>query len=206
MIIVCISDTHLTEPELPSGDLLIHCGDGLNRGDFLELIRLNQWLSREAKKFKHGILYVPGNHDLAFERDYHQACQVLSAATVLIDREVEIEEIRIYGSPWVPPINGRWAFEAEDGFREQKWKNIPVGIDILVTHTPPENMLSGPWGCGYLMDEILKRVKPKYSLFGHVHSFGGMKRQLLDTVFCNAAAVGEDYRLNPFQQPHIIYL
>jgi 3',5'-cyclic AMP phosphodiesterase CpdA len=50
--IVCISDTHNTNPAIPAGDVLIHAGDLTNSGSHSELKNAVAWLSRlpfEAK-------------------------------------------------------------------------------------------------------------------------------------------------------------
>ena len=51
---------------------------------------------------------------------------------------------------------------------------IPVGTDILVTHTPPagygDRCATGVRaGCVELLNTVQKRVKPKYHIYGHIH-------------------------------------
>ena len=51
---------------------------------------------------------------------------------------------------------------------------IPVGTDILVTHTPPvgygDRCATGVRaGCVELLNIVQKRVKPKYHVYGHIH-------------------------------------
>ena len=59
-----ISDTHGTHPALPTGDVLIHCGDITHLGQFGELKEHVAWL--KSLPFKHVVL-VPGNHDMCCE-------------------------------------------------------------------------------------------------------------------------------------------
>ena len=51
---------------------------------------------------------------------------------------------------------------------------IPVGTDILVTHTPPvgygDRCATGVRaGCVELLNTVQRRVKPKYHIYGHIH-------------------------------------
>lgn len=64
--------------------------------------------------------------------------QLFSNAIYLEDSEVNIEGIRIYGSPWQPTHSVGWAFNLDRGAPiRAKWELIPKGVDILVTHGPP---------------------------------------------------------------------
>lgn len=68
--------------------------------------------------------------------------------------------------------------------REQLFAQIPSDTDILITHSPPKNILdsfedepiNGPrrYGCQILRDQVLKRIKPLYHIFGHVHEGYGI--------------------------------
>ena len=51
------------------------------------------------------------------------------------------------------------------------------------------------YGCSFLKDEVLNRVKPMYHIFGHNHDGYGTKT--IDGInFINAASVDEDYQQN----------
>ena len=52
LTIVCISDTHTLEPDLPDGDLLLHAGDLTNAGSFDEMQGQLDWLNRQSHKYK----------------------------------------------------------------------------------------------------------------------------------------------------------
>lgn len=82
----------------------------------------------------------------------------------------------------------RWAFTLKrgDALRE-KWRQIPKGIDFLVTHGPPlgyrdDLAKGGKAGCLDLLYEIKHRVKPKYHIFGHIHE-GNQKCEGTDVTF-----------------------
>lgn len=182
MNIVCISDTHMqhTDVILPEGDMLIHAGDMLNKGNIGELIVFNEWLEDQPFKYK---IVVAGNHDVCFEQDPDIIRYYLTAPTYLQDSLVEIEGIRIYGSPWQPEFNN-WAFNLPRGAAlRQKWQLIPDQLDILITHGPPmadgksghvpmydwSNLSQSHVGCEELNQRV-KEVKPKHHIFGHIHS------------------------------------
>ncbi|KAG4078701.1 hypothetical protein HA402_015291 [Bradysia odoriphaga] len=63
--------------------------------------------------------------------------QYLTNCIYLEDESIELFGLKIYGTPWQPEFCN-WAFNVPRG--EQclaKWNQIPDGIDILITHTPP---------------------------------------------------------------------
>jgi len=53
------------------------------------------------------------------------------------DSSINIEGIKIYGSPWQPSYHD-WAFNLERGEAiRKKWDLIPGDTDVLITHGPP---------------------------------------------------------------------
>ncbi|CAF1088106.1 unnamed protein product [Rotaria sordida] len=99
--------------------------------------------------------------------------------TYLQDQLIDIEGVRIYGSPW---HSKRWFVYRSNAFgykskriRAHKWRQISEDIDILLTHSPPYSIRDfNPsnkehLGCADLLDEIVTRVKPHIHLFGHLH-------------------------------------
>ena len=81
---------------------------------------------------------------------------------------MEIQGLKIYGSPYQPPTTER-SQECLD-----KWNHIPSDTDILVTHGPPlgfgDKTNSGNRArCVDLLHTVKQRVKPKYHIFGHIH-------------------------------------
>ena len=63
LTIVCISDTHTLEPDLPGGDLLLHAGDLTNAGSFDEMQRQLDWLNRQSHKHK---VVIAGKADFLY--------------------------------------------------------------------------------------------------------------------------------------------
>ncbi|KAM7203441.1 Metallo-dependent phosphatase-like protein [Naviculisporaceae sp. PSN 640] len=67
--VVCISDTHNTQPIIPPGDILIHAGDLTEDGSFEEVQAGISWLSSQPHKFK---FFIAGNHDVLFDDGFLQ--------------------------------------------------------------------------------------------------------------------------------------
>ncbi|HKX84397.1 MAG TPA: metallophosphatase domain-containing protein, partial [Pyrinomonadaceae bacterium] len=140
--IVCISDTHNCNEQIavPEGDILIHSGDATIKGTDQEVIEFIRWFSRLPHKHK---IFVAGNHDWFFELDNNYARRLLadSNITYLQDSSTQIDDLKLYGSPWQPRFFD-WAFNLDRGYElAEKWKLIPNDIDILITHGPPNGIL-----------------------------------------------------------------
>jgi len=202
--ITAISDTHLAEPELPGGDILLIAGDITYRGRTSEIAQFNRWLEKQPYRNK---VLVAGNHDFMFEEYPVNAQQLIPATTHYLEDELDlIDGVSIWGSPITPWFHD-WAFNRERGDAIAKyWEKIPAGIDILVTHGPPYGILDGALrynalaehvGCEELMKHV-KRVKPKYHIFGHIHAgYGQMHRH--GTTFLNVSIMNEKY--HPVNKP-----
>ena len=201
MRIVCMADTHSSFEDqgtrmlpVPEGDLLIHAGDATLEGRIGEVDRHLRWMSSLPHRHK---VMIAGNHDFLFEMNSDLArSMVPRGITYLQDEEVEIEGLRIYGSPWTPRFFN-WAFNLDRGLPlEAAWSRIPEGIDILVTHGPPFGILDFVQrgehaGCKDLRDAV-ERIKPRLHVFGHIHSGHGYMA-LGGTTFVNASIVNEAY-------------
>jgi len=181
MKVVCLSDTHGAHNEitLPHGDLLIHAGDFTNVGYESEIIAFNSWLHKQP--FAHKVV-VAGNHDCLFETDRKMAEVLLSSAIYLQDNEITINGVRIYGTPWTPMFNN-WAFMKEDVGLEERFRIIPDGLDILISHGPAKTILdrdnSGmSVGSGALLSRLLNmKKKPRFHIFGHIHESYGQREE-----------------------------
>lgn len=68
--VVCISDTHNTEPELPDGDLLLHAGDLSQEGTFAEIQAQLDWMNSQRHTHK---VVIAGNHDLLLDAAFVDA-------------------------------------------------------------------------------------------------------------------------------------
>jgi len=195
--VVFVSDTHMRHShlvgKLPPGDVLVHCGDMTMDGTLEELRGVAAWFKSMAKDFE-AIVAIPGNHDYCLEpasSDFQAArAELATCCTLLMDSEVVVCGLRIYGTPWTPPIPRRkpMAFQLSD--LTSKWAQIPDGIDILVSHGPPRGrldriILGYNVGCPDLRATV-ERVRPSIVAFGHIHEAYGT--ELHDgIVYINAA-------------------
>lgn len=200
---VIIADTHfalaphMKSIEIPDGDLLIHCGDFdvYNREHFVSFCK---WMRKLPHKYK---VAVPGNHDV-FWRGYKNGLIQHKGFTLLIHDRVEIEGIKIFGSPYTLIFNN-WAFMYDKEHSNHIWRDVPSDIDVLVTHGPPYRILdevkSGPTsgkhpGCRGLRNKVLE-IKPRIHCFGHIHGGSGVM-ELDDIKFVNASVVDDLYNDN----------
>lgn len=180
MRIVTISDTHGFHkhlPKPPEGDLFIIAGDISQNGTILELESFNRWL-KECGYDKKNILYVPGNHDLLFEKNYSLAKSCLTHCIVLVDACITIEGVKFYGSP-ITPRYGRWAFMRERGWElDQMWSRVDDDTEVLITHGPPYGTLdlvrNQYQGCESLRNRIKELPNLSLHIFGHIHESRGI--------------------------------
>ena len=206
MIIDCISDLHGSYPALDGGDLLIVAGD-LTARDYLgELILFADWLERQDYKKK---IVVAGNHDNLLQEKRID----FDPAEYLCDSGTEFEGLTIWGSPWTRYFEGMnpsccaFTKNTEEELAE-KWRLIPSGIDILVTHSPPAGILDQTErkyrvGSTALREQLL-RIKPRLHVFGHIHEAHGQDREEWgnkdgSTTYVNAAHMNRDYK--PVNKP-----
>jgi predicted phosphodiesterase len=136
--IVLLSDTHELhrDVEVPPGDLLIHAGDitFFSRQPAV-LTDFNMWLGELPHCHK---VVIPGNHDslLLQETGRNQ----ITNAHLLINSGIDVEGLRIWGSPVTPYGNVAFGIPGSPE-RTAHWSAIPEDLDILVTHGPPHRVL-----------------------------------------------------------------
>jgi len=208
MRIVVISDTHMNHSYLtmPEGDMLIFAGDMCCYGQSNEAKSFKKWLISLDYK---SIIVVAGNHDWNFYKDRSFGDRLfkdMENVTYLCDSWVEVEGIRIYGSPWQPEFC-EWAFNLPRGEKlKAKWDKIRKDTDILVTHCPPAGILDQvngmPVGCSDLYDRVLE-VQPRYHIFGHIHLARGIVRRN-QVIYINASVV-DDYNAKQYEPIVIDY-
>ncbi|KAJ6185887.1 hypothetical protein N7519_007188 [Penicillium mononematosum] len=188
--IVCISDTHNSQPSLPDGDILIHSGDLTQSGSLKELQAAFTWLNAQPHPTK---IVVAGNHDLSLDPRRHEADHAIAdldrldwgEIIYLNKQETTVacangRQLRIYGSP-LTKRNGNWAFQYPPD--QDLWTgSVSEGIDVLITHGPPRAHLDLlHLGCNHLLRELW-RVRPKLHVFGHVHAGAGTEWILFDAL------------------------
>uniref|UniRef100_A0A914UWR2 Calcineurin-like phosphoesterase domain-containing protein n=1 Tax=Plectus sambesii TaxID=2011161 RepID=A0A914UWR2_9BILA len=200
---VCVACSHgnFIDPKtVPPGDVLIIAGDFTSCGLPKEIKAFNDNMGQLKHTYK---VVIAGNHECTFDQNFmkgshkdatqakelalKQALQaalssaktsspksLLTNCIYLEDAEVELFGLKIYGTPWQPTFDN-WAFNMPRGQNLlDKWNQIPVGVDVLVSHTPPlghgDMLASGArTGCVELLNSVSKRIRPKYHVFGHIH-------------------------------------
>jgi hypothetical protein len=181
--IVCISDTHTNAGmHVPLGDLLIHSGDLTNNGTISEIQSQIDWLDSLPHKEK---IVICGNHDSYFDAASRKEEDRKPGKKLRWPKNMHYLEnqaltlkfkggrkLNFYGSPDIPACGGAsFAFQYTD--ENQPWKGrIPMGTDVLITHTPPKSHLDLELGCSGLLEEVWQ-VRPRLHVFGHVHSGHG---------------------------------
>ncbi len=178
------------------------------QGSAPEIVLFNRWFRNLPHAHK---IFVAGNHDWLFETSSQFARTLLdSSIHYLQDSSVEIENLKIYGSPYQPRFFD-WAFNLMRGAElAEKWKLIPDETDVLITHGPPFGILDEVprqyfienTGC----EELRKRVetiKPKLHIFGHIHCGYGTTEKF-GVKFANASNCDESYE--PTNAPLVIDL
>jgi Icc-related predicted phosphoesterase len=198
-----MGDTHGQHRTLdvPVGDFLIHVGDFTLFNRSREEVRdFNQFLFELPHRKK---VVIPGNHDFKFAEPKWR--KLISAATLLLNEGVEIDGIKIWGSPLTPSNFESFGAtsEADCG---RIFSRIPAQTDLIISHGPPHGVLdiagSGNrhQGCPHLLAAI-RRVRPALHVFGHIHQSYGTA-SLNGTVFVNAALAGPGYHL--IRQPIVV--
>lgn len=214
--IVHLSDTHNMHRQieakfpLPEGDILIHTGDFSDHGSPAELADFDDWLGEVGQRFRH-VLLIPGNHDwwhtvresvTSKALDPHAAIcpsfmqEQFKNCRVLINEEVVIEGLRIFGSAWAPwqkdgnpdrmgntdghvQTGNAWT---QHGGPLDAFSLIPEGVDVLMTHGPATDIMDcigrtgrgQGWGSSRKLLKAIWRAKPRAHLFGHLHEQRGL--------------------------------
>jgi len=187
-------------PDIIGGDIIICAGDITRRGSFADATDFFYWF--EDLPYTHKIL-IAGNHDFCFEKENMiqsamegKIIRIPDNVIYLMDRMVEVEGIKIYGSPWQPRFYD-WAFNVDRGEKiAEKWKLVPNDADIVVTHGPVYSILDcniggEHVGCEELRNKIFE-IKPKIHVCGHIHEDYGVMD--VDGIkFINASSLNYSY-------------
>lgn len=177
--ITFISDTHGLHHKLEISDdtdILIHAGDFTNDGKGVQ--NFASWFVKQKARHK---VIISGNHDVFMDPNYEPA-NVTSIREDLLktfknngivyleDSSTEIEGIKIYGTPWTALYTHK-AFQIVEEQLNEKFRNIPDGLDVLISHSPPKGILDGPANAGsQSLANIVREKKPRIHVFGHIHA------------------------------------
>jgi Icc-related predicted phosphoesterase len=212
VIIHAMSDLHgmLPPPGLiPKSDILVLAGDNTPVTNHLPSFQV-QWLDTEYRRWLKSlqvgtIVEVAGNHDFAYQTIPERIPTDLPRI-YLQDSGVEIEGLKLWGTPWTPQF-GRWAFMDDEDALRGHFDKIPEGIDILISHGPPRDVLDrnvGGYPCGSTsLRSAIERVKPRAVVCGHIHEAYGTD-VIGGTRIYNVSHVNFNYR--PVNSPVEIIL
>jgi Icc-related predicted phosphoesterase len=192
--------------KLPGGDILIHSGDVTSIGRKSEVERFIKWFNG-IDNYTHKI-FIAGNHDLTFDREilYRDKAAYFDVHANwtdevaegkpdwlkdILDIElnpnvfylennfIEIDQIKIWGSPISPTFGYGWAFNKDRGSEiNHVWNGIPMDTDIVITHSPiygycdRASNTNQNVGCEDLYHR-LHEVKPHLHFAGHIHEAYG---------------------------------
>jgi len=210
MTILHISDTHGFHNQFPKEtfegiDMVIHSGDCSNSSylqqSILEITNFLNWYEMLKVPYK---IFVAGNHDTAIARRAIKEADIEMRGIMYLENEsVEIEGIKIWGSP-ITPTFGDWSFMKARDKTHEVWKEIPDDTDILIVHGPPKGVRDLSYDrsnnlemCGDLaLAKRIMAIKPKQVLFGHIHNCKDIENQgisvysrLPKTIFSNGSCV-----------------
>ena len=142
-------------------DLIISCGD--LSAKYLEFL---------ATMGHAPVVYVPGNHDVRYTQDPPEGCDCIDGQFVTFNG---LRILGLGGCRWYRPgpyqVTER---EMTRKIRRLRWQiRRHKGVDIVVTHAPPEGVGDAPdnahRGFAALID-LIDKYHPTYLLHGHVHS------------------------------------
>ncbi|KAI4852922.1 hypothetical protein E4T44_01170 [Aureobasidium sp. EXF-8845] len=176
--ILVISDTHGANPidaELEPVDLVIHCGDLTQESkldEYKQVISLLKSLDAPLK------LVIAGNHDFTLDTPVYK--QKLTEAGLEPPHEDEVV-MGEFGETRALLESERDAgiLFLDEGTHEILLAN-DQGVDIVITHGPPEGILDRPAnkeraGCPDLFAAIAN-ARPFMHCFGHIHESWGAKK------------------------------
>lgn len=197
---------------LLAGDI---CPDGTAAEQMFWLnSRCREWVTSLRRRGIQ-VVAVAGNHDGIFADHPHLVPWLpwiyLQDSSTDVDDDTFLTRHRmvpahlpfkIWGTPWVLPY-GKWSFMQPEPFLAERFAAIPDDTDIIITHGPPHGVADSPawritanneqiWpithheGSRSMLD-VIKRIKPKLVVCGHIHEGRGIHR-LNETIIVNGAS------------------
>lgn len=165
-------------------DVLIVAGDLFYCEEVEGVNKFCRWLKSQEAKHK---LVIAGNHDnhiFLNPRTRLEAIEkIKTAGGVYLEDEMRtIYGVKFYGIPWCERSSkhkGTRGFWAAPKAMKEKVNKIPLTTDILISHSPPRNILDlnyrkEPCGSAALRErceefKYSKDLKPMVNVFGHIH-------------------------------------
>lgn len=191
MRVFAISDLHgYFPPWIPECELLLLGGDYCPTRDLEQERRFmlgpfTDFLKRVPAKH---IVGIAGNHDFILQEDQELARSL--PWKYLQDEAIDIEGVKIYGTPWTPQFYN-WAFMCNERELADKFNYVPEGLDILLSHGPAYQRLDrNAQGehCGSMaMLQRVREAKPDSFVCGHIHEGHGIAEYENETRYYNVA-------------------
>lgn len=201
MKVICLSDLHGHLPtDIPESDVLVIAGDicpefswnideNVPEQSRWVGTRFAEWIDRLNRP----VIATLGNHDWLGQTWGTADFDAIPNLTLLMDASCELDGRTFYGSPWSVRY-GKWAYMQHDAMLDPIYRNIPMRVDMLITHSPPyghrdlANRLGGKERAGSRsLDYHVERTKPKYVVCGHIHEARGVSRIGTQTTILNVA-------------------
>ncbi len=227
--------------ELEKQDVICFCGD-VFEGRHMSMYgnkKIGQWTKSLADAGKK-VIMTPGNHDLMLYRgwleknnlpmDYYcrdimitdplfqEEVKEKYGIDVLIDEGIEVDGVKIWGSPWSNKFYN-WAFMLDENGLYEKFSKIPEGTSVLLVHTPPK-VDEKSWeidvsdydrsvhcGSASLAKAIGERLEKADVYCGHIHSGNHDESAFYishDNRIINVSYVNEDY--SPYYEPSYCWI
>jgi Icc-related predicted phosphoesterase len=149
------------------------------------------------------VVYTWGNHDWT---QGHTMTDLGPRFHCLVDREVTLCGLRIWGSPWSNTFL-KWDWMGTPEQLAPMYAAIPDNVDIILSHTPPYRY-GDPAGLDVTTGQMLhpgskellaaiERIRPALVVCGHFHSgYGTYTHDGAPlTQIVNATNVDEQYQL-----------
>ncbi len=213
MKIILISDTHGKHHQIPekyienadgSIDMIMHAGDISSIGSKTQVRDFFDWYATLPFKYK---VVIAGNHDYFFEQapeyEIEEFLKEYPDIIYLNDANIEIEGLKIHGSPITPYFNN-WAFNRIGDTIKPHWDLIPTDTNILLIHGPVKGYLDTlkrnglHVGCPYLLDKISELTDLSFLAHGHIHERYGAYKFANDVWFFNGSLLDLSYvMVNP---------
>ena len=190
-----ISDTHGRHTAVPikKCKILLHAGDFSNwRGSMHEGIAFLDWMGSQDNA-EHKVL-VAGNHDTFLkstdQREAFRERATERGVTFLHNESVEIDGLKIFGTPYSGWFGNDWAFNASEEKIAEILKLCPHDTDLIVSHGPPfgvQDMNKDRSHCGSLSLTAFVLQHQINVLCGHIHESYGQSTTDRGLRFWNAA-------------------
>lgn len=197
MRICHISDLHGYFPPLyGSFDVVVATGDLSPNYEYddTEVSKQMYWWEEKVTIIKawlqnHPFLFTLGNHDFINGFWLEDMLQVNGInAVCLHDRITTLDSVNFYGFPYIPPINGKYAFECVTGQMNSHLDRMAeilnsTYVDVIAAHCPPYGFLDlsesgirfGNTQMNSFLDYKLNEdMQPSHYLTGHIHQAHGL--------------------------------